>query len=1183
MTEIFRLGRLAPMDERKQRIQRLLEAGPVVPLRDLLQEIKVLGKGGMKSVAVYMKYPQHPEEPGKIAKTSVYAGSLWKYTPPNKGKWGAQIVDPPEEDEDDESGYAGGGVEIPDHIIHQIKGQDLKFHDLLKLPGSKTPDGKKVPDDAPMPPAVSKGKVTPQPTPPTPPEPKPEPKPAAVAPKAPEPAPTPPKPAPEPPKAAPPMPGAKVTFEPPKPPPTPEKQAHYKAALDVMAAADLPPVDLPAEPAEEPPPPPPAPKKEPSKKLSKAKSMIALGATMVMGAPPEEPKVLEPKHGPPVPGPAIPATVAAPVKIEPLPKVEPPPPPPKVEPPPVAAAPVEPPPKPVKVPSVDKLPSPADMQFVKSGKYLGGAGEKDIYEKGGKQYIFKLAMDKSGSTSKPYAALAQEAAAKIASKLKPEAFVPVKSTSDEKGRIGTVQPLLDLDKPPTLAGMDPAKLTDTEKKDLAEEHVLDFLFSQHDSHGANLLRVGGRILGVDKEQAFKYFPEDELDTDYHPNAMYGENEPYYNTFWKAFSAGKVDFDPKKLADIFDRLDGISAADYKAALAPYAASLWGGKPEKQEEFLKAALHRKLSMRGKFEKFISARYKERTGKEGSFSFETGWLEKGKAPPKQMIKKPISEVATEAGFSVKPWMVDGKEDKDYYTLRTSKSTSDAKILDFLKSVGVEAHSGITAGGQYKHIKIKRSDYDLGTKEIEVEPPKVSAVSPTPSKPKYFPEVEPHKEITSNFDEVKALPKKKMGPHGARISVDGPLVEGQTATIRRHIGTDGKPYYRVWMKLRSGTGVSLSSLKGDVAHIDTQTAAYSAEKDAVVDQGESALMGHGQITAHMVHSSPEAKVYFSADARQTFKDVLCVDIRGDGVSDPAAALKKALETVSPKIAKEVLRNPTPKEREVRRLTQLLWAYSPEKADGLKKADFEPETLKALLADAGLDPEDIGKLKEIETLPGHSSVVLPGRYKKLKAKFSFTGRGGPDALVSILQNGLMGGGERVQAGVPLQFGDQTSASQDLGTGGGDYVPTHIVSDKAYDAGVPFSSFSFCDKGDQFFVIEPPDELDRLDIFQHSHDLYLTTKGSDWAGRKPLHKSIEAMNTGYGSGGTSYEAGVKKGVSRKRFLRIAVKEETTRAKLLAAAKKAGFQEFNGVPIEDFIVVCKTPKEAYKKYIEPLGY
>jgi hypothetical protein len=164
----------------------------------------------------------------------------------------------------------------------------------------------------------------------------------------------------------------------------------------------------------------------------------------------------------------------------------------------------------------------------------------------------------------------------------------------------------------------------------------------------------GGIVAVDKEQGFKYFGNDKLDVDYHPNAQYGEQEPFYNKLWRDYGAGKADFDPKQLHDTIKAVEAIPDHEYRANLAKYAEMRSPGDTAKQKEFLDAAVARKQNIRSDFEKFVNTAEEKRTGQKGKFSFEEGFkphaapkaeAEEPKAAPKLTVPKPEPVVAPKA----------------------------------------------------------------------------------------------------------------------------------------------------------------------------------------------------------------------------------------------------------------------------------------------------------------------------------------------------------------------------------------------------------------------------------------------------------------------------------------------------------------------------------------------------------
>ncbi|MEO1960475.1 MAG: hypothetical protein ABGW82_05825, partial [Paracoccus sp. (in: a-proteobacteria)] len=92
------------------------------------------------------------------------------------------------------------------------------------------------------------------------------------------------------------------------------------------------------------------------------------------------------------------------------------------------------------------------------------------------------------------------------------------------------------------------------------EHALDWLIANHDGHRDQFLRLeDGSMVGIDKGQAFRWFGQDSLDWDFHPNAAYGAPEPVYNALWRAFARGEdVDLDPPGQGALWDQIKTIQA-------------------------------------------------------------------------------------------------------------------------------------------------------------------------------------------------------------------------------------------------------------------------------------------------------------------------------------------------------------------------------------------------------------------------------------------------------------------------------------------------------------------------------------------------------------------------------------------------------------------------------------------------
>lgn len=159
---------------------------------------------------------------------------------------------------------------------------------------------------------------------------------------------------------------------------------------------------------------------------------------------------------------------------------------------------------------------------------------------------------------------------------------------------------------------DPEKASDDDLLTIQKHHALDWLLSNHDSHPMGFIRLqDGKLAGIDKGQSAKYFGQDRLHWNFHPNQDYNETEPVYNTLYRNFATGgRKIFDPSQgeLAKYIQGLQNIPDQEYADAWRPYAeAAAKAGAlchpwhhtglvpstipPNDVEAFLKAAIERK----------------------------------------------------------------------------------------------------------------------------------------------------------------------------------------------------------------------------------------------------------------------------------------------------------------------------------------------------------------------------------------------------------------------------------------------------------------------------------------------------------------------------------------------------------------------------------------------------------------
>jgi len=231
---------------------------------------------------------------------------------------------------------------------------------------------------------------------------------------------------------------------------------------------------------------------------------------------------------------------------------------------------------------------------------VGGAHEKEFWiDDNGDKWLFKPV----GKGSDDFIAHGEEAAYKLGRLIDPDA-VEVR-TIRLNGRTGSIQKWRnDLAAKYDFSSFDVADLTADEIAQVQREHVLDWLISNHDGHAKQFLRAkNGKVYGIDKGQLFKFLGSDKLSVDYHPNGVCGEQEPFYNTLFRAVKQGKVTVDPSTTLRYIREVERISDDDYLGLLRPYVEGRFGSDEAGKRAFYELALARKHNLRRDFEGFYS----------------------------------------------------------------------------------------------------------------------------------------------------------------------------------------------------------------------------------------------------------------------------------------------------------------------------------------------------------------------------------------------------------------------------------------------------------------------------------------------------------------------------------------------------------------------------------------------------
>ena len=312
-------------------------------------------------------------------------------------------------------------------------------------------------------------------------------------------------------------------------------------------------------------------------------------------APAPKPAV-EPK---PKPKPAVAPATAAP-KV-PLPSVSIP-----TAPPPPVVPPAAPPP-PTTLPPIDfgdidaawaaRLDAPDPFTFHGKAE-VGGAHYKEFWlDTDGEKWMFKPAKRRADE----FIAHGEESAYLIGRHVVDDA-IEVR-TVQLNGKLGSIQKWKD-EAVGDFTGVAPVELSAVELEQIQGEQVIDWLVSNHDGHWGNFLRTNdGRVFGIDRGQAYKHLGEDRLSIGYHPNAVFGEREPLYNTIFRAAKEGDIEVDPAHTLAAIRRADSLTEDEFLAILKPYADGRFPGDTAAQNAFYRAAIDRKQNLKRDFEAFYA----------------------------------------------------------------------------------------------------------------------------------------------------------------------------------------------------------------------------------------------------------------------------------------------------------------------------------------------------------------------------------------------------------------------------------------------------------------------------------------------------------------------------------------------------------------------------------------------------
>lgn len=346
----------------------------------------------------------------------------------------------------------------------------------------------------------------------------------------------------------------------------------------------------------------------------------------------------------------------------------------------------------------------------------------------------------------------------------------------------------------------------------------------------------------------------------------------------------------------------------------------------------------------------------------------------------------------------------------------------------------------------------------------------------------------------------------------------------------------------------------------------------------------------------------YFPEEiAEQAMRGAVHIEAYGETEEEKKANLKAASEALG--LNDEMETEPTEDSMELLMLMRLLWQASPEAAAKLaKKTNLTIEHAEAALEKARVPDHFIDDARFAEVVPGHISVVVPGQaeaYKKAGISGIVHTIQNTDKIAEMIASGnLSSTSERLATRKVIKG---MSSSEDLESGGAEYVFTRLVTDKANNPSVGYSAaisfnLELLDRADWFAY--PQDEYgstymdveasagkpsaalkkiaartlpDVDSVFDELRGERNYASGSNSFFDRPTGRElIEAIDSDYYGGGDvddmSNEAMFQGHIPVSMMNHIVVRNKDEQSKILKELKKLGITEVNGKPAKEFIRV-----------------
>jgi hypothetical protein len=725
------------------------------------------------------------------------------------------------------------------------------------------------------------------------------------------------------------------------------------------------------------------------------------------------------------------------------------------------------------------------------------------------------------------------------------------------------------------------------------------------------------LVGLDKGQSWKHFPDDKLSVKYYPNKDEGANGPYFYLVYDLVKSGKFDRDKilAALATVITRIKFASEEVFKEQFERLAKVKFT-KQEERESFVAAALLRKKNIDKDFNEFLTTAL----GEEVSLSHYAKELKianldkvvfhfptassasvETEAIPEEYheveVKTPYKDIAAKNGVTIKDHtkkdylsvvyapqketiekfikesgltVIGNQTDKDGKPLDGYKKTSMGWMA-VINKVAFEKGNKISKKKEIKtHAKVVIKQIDNGPKM----PPTTFLVPMAKASPlqvtDYVPLTHAFQGRTHNYEDIQVIAQVPKFPRGgANIFLGSPFILNNYLNIIK-VRIDDQFFFEMTCRVAQ---VLLDKLTGSYTNtvFKFNQRTYHNDKGMYEEDGQSSgSMALANFKAKYRRFDDDSELWiFNDDTNSKFAMTGTTIIRipvsrfntGKTVEQ---VLKANLQDCGVKgipginsLADLII---APTTESLERIKLIKACFSRLSWSKKSQIDYFAEDaikqMEKALTSSGVDIKD---LLLAYLADGHVSTVHRGSAQALFAhspSINALTHGGDVAHVpSVLKHGLLSPIERSRRGVT---GAGIVNARDFLTGGAETIMCMIGKQSSYTAYDSRVSY-----------LLSPMQLERTDSYFHNCDMYGSTNPSESSlltSRPDVHSFIKkSAQDGISS---VNELIFFHSVPVSAVLGCYVANATVHKQVCTACKAENIHVVNGQPIEEFIRVGK---------------